>query len=176
MVPDAAASNNYGTDKWILDGTGCIAYFETSVDTVNYYAQISAICRAWTLIRLMDHEVKTPPPARLTCFHSSISPASSLPSFYITLSHPPSVSKFHSFSLGSGTLFTPFNTENIKLILSKSSHLTASEMQFCSPNTKKGKYWLNGEAVWVPRVFVIVEHGHPHQSSHNPHHFHTPHS
>lgn len=38
MVPDAAASNNYGTHKLILDDTGCAAYFETSVDTVNYYA------------------------------------------------------------------------------------------------------------------------------------------
>lgn len=33
----------------------------------------SATRRAQTLINLMEHEVRTPPPAKLKCFHSSIS-------------------------------------------------------------------------------------------------------
>lgn len=100
-----------------------------------------------------------------------------VPSFYITLSHSPPASKSHLSSIVVTHFYSiQHKKKTLKLILSHNSHLSAIEMQFCSPNNKKGKYWLNGVAVWVPRVFVIVVHGHPHQSSHNPHHFHTPHS
>ena len=78
-------------------------------------------------------------------------------------------SAFRSF-LTVAEHFFLFCSKTSKLILAKTSASVPQRCSFASlPHfTKKGEYRVDGVAVLAPTAFVIVEHGHPHQFSHNP--------
>lgn len=115
----------------------------------------------------MEREVRTPPPAQLSCFHICVSPVNRELSatflchrsaFFIRFSiytrFPSLVAHFHRIQ----KCETPSHFEP--------RHSSwCHQDEFFSSCTEKAKYWVNRGAAWVPNVFVIVEHGHPHQSS-----------
>ena len=133
--------------------------------------------RSPSLITQMDHEARIPPPAQHQCFQSFISlgTGQQLPAIALPLHPISSFSSSHSFCISfifnsSRTLFFFFFSKTSKLILAKTSASVPQRCSFASlPHfTKKGKYRVDGVAALAPTAFVIAEHGHPHQFSHNP--------
>lgn len=150
--------------------------FWNLADTVNFSCLNFLPCTwVWSLIRVMEHEVKL---LHLHGRHVFTAPYHLPAACHHFTSHFLLRHRFLFFPPLAAAHFDSTQRRKYQTnIKQKAAIRLPPRCSSAAPILKRGKkYWLDGEAVWVPRLFVIVEHGHPHQSSHNPHHFHTPHS